>query len=233
MDKIQPARNLRISQRGRQRARADSALSSLGVVSTNGLLLSSALHLQVCTFRLLYIAMSRQKNSLFSFSPSRLFTAILLVLAGVYYAAPLVLANSGTNDDSCKERRPSGETPAAAASGENAHYCLSAGYAPEEKLLSQAFNYLRQQDLNAAVACLQELNREFPDNEDYALLLKMGQRRQGAQQWYRYQEWVERKQKFSKPYVDLSQRLTRASEPGRINELKRATWLILATGKNH
>lgn len=170
----------------------------------------------------------------------RLHWAILLVLTGVYHYPGAVLANSGTIGAGCQEIASPAHSeltgrPIVIAQVDYGHaYNLngSAGYAPEEELLTSCLGYLKGRDINGAVANLQELTREFPDNEDYSLLLKMGQKRQGAQQWYRYQEWVENKQKYSRPYAELSRRLTKSSNgPGRVNELKRSIWYMLAEEK--
>ncbi len=104
----------------------------------------------------------------------------------------------------------------------------------EERVLTQALQKLKGRDMEGAIRALAGLNRSFPDNEDYALLFRMALKRQEAQQWYRYQDWVELKNKPSgdKKFTQFSQTLKKESqEPGRVNELKRATWLILATGK--
>ncbi len=105
----------------------------------------------------------------------------------------------------------------------------------EERVLTQALQKLRGRDMEGAIRSLAALNRSFPDNEDYALLYRMALQRQEAQQWYRYQDWVELKNKpasGNKRIAQYSQALRKESqEPGRVNELKRATWLILATGK--
>ncbi|GEM_PF-1096255 len=105
----------------------------------------------------------------------------------------------------------------------------------EERVLNLALKKLKGRDIEGAISALETLNRLFPDNEDYALLYRMALKRQEAQQWYRYQDWAEQKNKADaggKAFTQLSQTLKKESrEPGRVNELKRATWLILATGK--
>jgi len=120
---------------------------------------------------------------------------------------------------------------------------LSAAYASspqeercqEEQMLSLALKKLKGQDLEGAIKALARLNKEFPGNEDYGLLYRMALKRQEAQQWYRYQDWAEAQhasnggRKKSSP-VNLSLKVA-VNEPGRVNALKRATWLILATGK--
>jgi hypothetical protein len=174
-----------------------------------------------------------QKTRLFGLSNRRLIRAILLVSNLLFYALPAVLANSGTSGTNVINGRGCQEVAQATDTDGRPSYTLSAGYAPEEALLDSAFNFLKARDINGAVSNLQELTREFPDNEDYSLLLKMGQKRQGAQQWYRYQEWVERKQKYSRPYAELSRRLTKDSYgPGRVNELKRSIWQLLASDRS-
>jgi len=102
----------------------------------------------------------------------------------------------------------------------------------EEKILDIAFKKLKSQDVQGGLRALNQLTIEFPDNPDYALLYRMALRRQEAQQWYRYQDWVEQKHAKAKPFVSMTEPLKKESnQPGRINELKRATWVILATGK--
>lgn len=102
----------------------------------------------------------------------------------------------------------------------------------EEKILEIAFKKLKGQDVQGGMRALNQLTTEFPDNPDYALLYRMALKRQEAQQWYRYQDWVEQKQVKAKPFVQMTQTLKKETpQPGRINELKRATWVILATGK--
>ena len=102
----------------------------------------------------------------------------------------------------------------------------------EERILDIAFKKLKGQDVQGALRALNQLTKEFPDNPDYALLYRMALRRQEAQQWYRYQDWVEQKQSKAKPFVAITEPLRKESSHGRINELKRATWVILATGKH-
>ena len=102
----------------------------------------------------------------------------------------------------------------------------------EEKILDIAFKKLKGQDVQGAIRALNQLTKEFPDNPDYALLYRMALRRQEAQQWYRYQDWVEQKHSKAKPFMTMTEPLRKESnQPGRINELKRATWVVLATGK--
>ncbi len=102
----------------------------------------------------------------------------------------------------------------------------------EEKILDIAFKKLKSQDVQGGIRALNQLTIEFPDNPDYSLLFRMALKRQEAQQWYRYQDWVEQKHSKAKPYAAMTEPLKKESnQPGRINELKRATWVILATGK--
>lgn len=102
----------------------------------------------------------------------------------------------------------------------------------EEKILEIAFKKLKGQDVQGGLRALNQLTTEFPDNPDYALLYRMALKRQEAQQWYRYQDWVEQKQVKAGPFMQMKQPLRKETpQPGRINELKRATWVILATGK--
>lgn len=103
----------------------------------------------------------------------------------------------------------------------------------EERILDFAFKKLKGQDVQGALRALNQLTKEFPDNPDYALLYRMALKRQEAQQWYRYQDWVEQRHSNAKPFVAMTEPLKKESnQPGRINELKRATWVILATGKH-
>ncbi len=101
----------------------------------------------------------------------------------------------------------------------------------EEKILDIAFKKLKSQDVQGGIRALNQLTIEYPDNPDYALLYRMALKRQEAQQWYRYQDWVEQKHAKAKPFAAMSEPLKKESNHGRINELKRATWVILATGK--
>ncbi len=101
----------------------------------------------------------------------------------------------------------------------------------QEKILDIAFKKLKSQDVQGGIRALNQLTIEFPDNPDYALLYRMALKRQEAQQWYRYQDWVEQKHAKAKPFVSMTEPLKKESNHGRINELKRATWVILATGK--
>ena len=101
----------------------------------------------------------------------------------------------------------------------------------QEKILEIAFKKLKSQDVQGGIRALNQLTIEYPDNPDYALLYRIALKRQEAQQWYRYQDWVEQKHTKAKPFAAMSEPLTKESNHGRINELKRATWVILATGK--
>lgn len=102
----------------------------------------------------------------------------------------------------------------------------------EEIILDIAFKKLKGRDVQGGLRALNQLTIEFPDNPDYSLLYRMALKRQEAQQWYRYQDWVEQKHSKAKPFVQMTEPLKRThSQPGRINELKQATWVMLATGK--
>ena len=120
------------------------------------------------------------------------------------------------------EEKPAVEAAAPVSSTENR----------EEKILDIAFKKLKGRDVQGGLRALNQLTIEFPDNPDYSLLYRMALKRQEAQQWYRYQDWVEQKQTKSKPFVQMTEPLKKTTfQPGRINELKHATWVILATGK--
>lgn len=117
-----------------------------------------------------------QKTRLFSLSDRRLIRAILLVSSLLFYALPGVLANSGTSSINVINGRGCQEVAQAPDMDSRPSYTLSAGYAPEEALLDSAYNFLKARDINGAVSNLQELTREFPDNEDYSLCSRWGKK---------------------------------------------------------
>ncbi len=164
-------------------------------------------------------------------SVSRLALAILLVGPASFYRLPIACASSHQWADACQEiERPVLLAQAQYETPRLDHHVDS----EEEKMLELTFKKLKTQDIEGAIAVLTRLRKVYPDNEDYGLLYSMALKRQEAQQWYRYQDWVEARHQstFSPRTPQFSQQLkSDTNKPGRVNELKRATWLILATGK--
>lgn len=184
---------------------------------------------------------SRFQRTIFRFSP------ILLVFVTYFHGLPDGQASSPRQKPRYQENEPTEgpePTPAVAAPVRKSaapvklieQKPVTAAVLPvdnrEEKILDIAFKKLKGQDVQGAIRALNQLTKEFPDNPDYALLYRMALRRQEAQQWYRYQDWVEQKHSKAKPFMTMTEPLRKESnQPGRINELKRATWVVLATGK--
>lgn len=184
---------------------------------------------------------SRFYRTIFRLSP------ILLVFVNYFHGLPDGLASSPRQKPRYQENEPTEgpEPPSVVAAPVRKSVTpvklieqkpVAAAALPvdnrEEKILDIAFKKLKGQDVQGAIRALSQLTKEFPDNPDYALLYRMALRRQEAQQWYRYQDWVEQKQSKAKPFVTMTEPLRKESnQPGRINELKRATWVVLATGK--
>lgn len=164
-------------------------------------------------------------------SVSWLALAILLIGPVSFYRLASAKASSHLKDARCQ----AGKKPVLLAQGQYETPQVDRKLdSEEEKMLELAFKKLKTQDMDGTIAALTRLKKAYPDNEDYALLYSMAQKRQEAQQWYRYQDWVEARHQstFSPRTPQFSQPLkAESSKPGRVNELKRATWLILATGK--
>jgi hypothetical protein len=101
----------------------------------------------------------------------------------------------------------------------------------EETNLSRAWSEVKRNDLSAALKTLGKLKAEYPENADYLLLYRLAARRQDSQEWYRFQRWVQNKEERKQPAKSYeSEKLSTRSSSPRVNELKEATWLLLATG---
>ncbi len=107
----------------------------------------------------------------------------------------------------------------------------------EELLLKTSLAELRQNRLDEAITNLNRLKEAFPDNDDYLLLYRTALRKKNSsdvdsQKWYTYVRSLDKKEEDQKASVlDGARDAMTVPAPGRINELKRATWLVLTTGK--
>jgi hypothetical protein len=107
----------------------------------------------------------------------------------------------------------------------------------EELLLKTSLAELRQSRLDEAITNLTRLKDAFPDNDDYLLLYRTALRKKNSsdgdsQQWYSYVRSLDKKEDEEKASLgDSSKDVMTVHASGRINELKRETWLVLTTGK--
>jgi len=106
----------------------------------------------------------------------------------------------------------------------------------EEVLLSRALKDLKSEHINEAINNLRQLKDAFPDNDDYQLLYRTALRTKNStdrdsQKWYAYQRSLEKKDEEKETESTFKKVLSVPATP-RVNELKRATWLILTSGKH-
>ncbi|MBU6451427.1 MAG: hypothetical protein KGS72_06595 [Cyanobacteria bacterium REEB67] len=112
----------------------------------------------------------------------------------------------------------------------------------EEGLLAMALKELKASNLNEAINNLAMLKDEYPDNDDYGLLYRTALRKRNStdgdsQKWYAYERALEKKNSAggeSAGQLDEPKRAQVLTVPssGRINQLKKATWVVLTTGKH-
>ncbi len=107
----------------------------------------------------------------------------------------------------------------------------------EELLLKKALQELKDNDLSDAITNLGRLKDGFPDNDDYLLLYRTAIRKKNSidpdsQKWYTYVRSLDKKEQDEKNSLpDSAKDAMTVPAPAHIGELKRATWLVLTTGK--
>jgi len=110
----------------------------------------------------------------------------------------------------------------------------------EEFLLNRTLKQLKANNLAAAIKDLEKLKDAFPENDDYLLLYRTALRKKNSsdadsQKWWTYERSLDRKDQkgeAKQPALSAAKASLSAPGPGRINQLKHATWLVLTTGKH-
>jgi hypothetical protein len=113
----------------------------------------------------------------------------------------------------------------------------------EETLLAMALKELKANNLNEAINNLATLKDEYPDNDDYGLLYRTALRKRNStdedsQKWYAYERALESKNSAGSEAAGhvcatpKTPQVLTVPASGRINQLKKATWVVLTTGKH-
>jgi hypothetical protein len=149
----------------------------------------------------------------------------------------LVVGSSASQADEAGARNVSASEEASIKSHETSKQSEPIAPQSEEVLLTRALQDLKENCLPEAITNLCHLKDAYPDNDDYLLLYRTALRRKNSsdadsQKWYSYVRSLDKQEEERHAFLDAAKDALNAPAAGRINELKRATWLVLTTGKH-
>ena len=154
--------------------------------------------------------------------------AAVAAVAGMQGQSPLLAQSPGSTSEQASQ--------AESGAGGNAGPGAGTAENSEVTLLSKALDELKAGKANEAINNLCRLKDQYPDNDDYLLLyrtaLRIRKSNDGdSQKWYSYVRSLDKKEEEKHAFLDASKDALSTPSQGRINQLKRANWLILTTGK--